>query len=721
MNKQEVPSSNFKPMKRSFVLITILLGLTANVVWAQCDFSGTLSSFYDCSGLGTVDLRVCSGTFPNAPFHLVSGSTFYNGLAGGPLGACDSSVTWTGIPAGFYTLRVNGTVCSSYTVDVIVPTSTIGISASSSPMLCFGQEITLTGTGGSNYSWTSNLGGAWTGTSITVTPSETTTYTVTGLKTGCSSTYGSDNLEVTVSPPLNQGSIQGNQTICYATDVSEFSSIANASGGNGGYSYQWEMRTPGGAWSNISDAIGATYDHGSLTSDQEFRRAASSCGQTAHTSAITVTVDALSVGGTPGPAAEVYGAISGSLSLTGKTGSVQKWQKKPAGGDWTDITNTSTSLSYTNLTISTTYRAWVKNGVCDPIASSEVTLTIHPVPSFQIQGSDAIAGGDSTLLVTDPGYHNYEWYRNNQLIVGESLHELIVKRPGAYKVKIRATSSSPFYTTGELIISDALEKQAMNYIISIDFLKEGVTNQTDIFDLTASDFRQAIQYFDGLGRQIQSVILGESPTGRDVVQPVIYDEFGREAIKYLPYTRQMRDGRYVDNALSEQSTFYQTSGTVANDQYPFAKTVFESSPLNRILKQGAPGETWQPNSDPSSLEDKTVKHKYETNAEEEVYHFAYDITTGLVDLSNNFNERFYLPNALNANKTLDEHNNEVIEFIDKEGRTVCRKAQYGTEGSSPEIVKLYASTYYIYDDLGNLVIVLPPEATNKFIELSNQN
>ncbi|MEZ0541295.1 hypothetical protein [Fibrella arboris] len=68
---------------------------------------------------------------------------------------------------------------------------------------------------------------------------------------------------------------------------------------------------------------------------------------------------------------------AGTLTLSGQTGAVIKWQTSTDGGStFTDIANTSTSLAFTNAANNQQYRAMVHSGgSCSPAFSSPVTIT----------------------------------------------------------------------------------------------------------------------------------------------------------------------------------------------------------------------------------------------------------------------------------------------------------------------------------------------------------
>lgn len=267
-----------------------------------------------------------------------------------------------------------------------------------------------------------------------------------------------------------------------------------------------------------------------------------------------------------------------------------------------------------------------------------------------------------------------------------------------------------------------------NYTVINTIQKKGITNATQVSSLVVGDKQQSITYFDGLGRPIQQVITQGSYNRNDIVQPIVYDKFGREVVKYLPYadgnngafktdfkTKDHPD--YSSIPSSPQFRFYQYLGSEAADLKPYAETVFEASPLNRPVKQGAPGEAWQPDaSDYYSATDHTVKHVYELNEENEVVFWRYTYPTatypfGTITASSG-QARYYLGALLYRNKTKDEQQHQVIEYVNPEGFVLLKSVQVDAS--------TYAQTYYIYDDFNHLVCVIQPEGVKRILQQSSE-
>src|ERR1051326_9431220 len=104
-----------------------------------------------------------------------------------------------------------------------------------------------------------------------------------------------------------------------------------------------------------------------------------SCASATSASA-TVTVTPSTVGGTVSSSATVCsGANAGTLTLSGQTGSVIRWEFSTDGGvTWNNIANVTTTQNYLNLVTTTMYRAVVQNGTCASANSSAVTITVNP-------------------------------------------------------------------------------------------------------------------------------------------------------------------------------------------------------------------------------------------------------------------------------------------------------------------------------------------------------
>ena len=238
--------------------------------------------------------------------------------------------------------------------------------------------------------------------------------------------------------------------------------------------------------------------------------------------------------------------------------------------------------------------------------------------------------------------------------------------------------------------------------------KAGITDITQIDGKSVNEVSQTVQYLDDLGRPTQTINTMASPGHNDVIIRRAYDLYGREVRKFLPFTESGTPGEYKPQealySWSTQYLFYQNTDKVAHDKVPYSDAVFENSPLGRVLKQGAPGALF--NASPVGTDDHSVEYAYLTNGYQAVLRLDYSASTNSLIFSG---PSYYDAQQLIVKKITDEHGFETIEYTDKkQGHIVCRKVEYGKDDSSN---RLYAETYYIYDDLGNLMIVLPPEAT----------
>jgi RHS repeat-associated protein len=235
---------------------------------------------------------------------------------------------------------------------------------------------------------------------------------------------------------------------------------------------------------------------------------------------------------------------------------------------------------------------------------------------------------------------------------------------------------------------------------------------TDPADLTATgrtlaEVKQTTAYFDGLGRPLQSVSKGATPTGKDLVSMHTYDVFGREAMQYLPYVSTENTGTFKADPFTAQATFAATQ--YPGEQVFYGQTVFEPSPLSRPLKTLAPGNSW-------AGSDRGVAIDYQFNDANEVRVWDIGFGTNMVAFSNGS----YNAGELDRKVTTDEHGKRIVEYKDKEGRVVLKKVEIATTAANIAQHTGWLCTYYVYDDLGNLRTVIPPKAT-EWLAANNWN
>lgn len=240
---------------------------------------------------------------------------------------------------------------------------------------------------------------------------------------------------------------------------------------------------------------------------------------------------------------------------------------------------------------------------------------------------------------------------------------------------------------------------------------------TDINTLSDSEKIESINYFDGLGRGVQKVAIRAGGNSEDIITHMTYDDYGRMAKEYLPYTSTTDIGAYRVDAFTSTNTYYDDSsydddfpGMTTADINPYSEKAFESSPLNRVLQQAAPGKDWKLGNG------HEIEMGYLTNSATEVRHYEVTLSfanntytpTLVLDTSSGNNNGYFAAGELYKMVTKDENHDgtstkdhTIEEFKNKEGQVVLKRT-YDNEVAH--------NTYYVYDDHGNLSYVLPPKA-----------
>jgi RHS repeat-associated protein len=242
----------------------------------------------------------------------------------------------------------------------------------------------------------------------------------------------------------------------------------------------------------------------------------------------------------------------------------------------------------------------------------------------------------------------------------------------------------------------------------------GSTNQNYIHTRTYTNeagttYLDAIQYFDGLGRPVQTVQKGITPgtdvsTRKDLVTLQEYDAFGRDDKTWLPAVVSGNNGAYVAPATVKAGAV----STNGSDQKPYSYPVYEASPLNRVVKQFGPGTAWQ-----NTTDEKAVLTAYKTNiAGNATLNCKLYFITGTSQSPTLGQTTNYATGQLYVTEIKDEDGNTSYEFKDKLGQVVLTRQMDGT---------MAYDTYYVYNDFGKVCFVLPPRIQDEGITQTKLN
>ncbi|RRQ46498.1 DUF6443 domain-containing protein [Chryseobacterium sp. SC28] len=249
--------------------------------------------------------------------------------------------------------------------------------------------------------------------------------------------------------------------------------------------------------------------------------------------------------------------------------------------------------------------------------------------------------------------------------------------------------------TGFLAITGILQAQNLSsnetYVYNRIYLEPVTYNASNPTANSSAKQLQNVQYLDGLGRPKQSIDIGATYNGKDMVSTYFYDPVtGRQDKQYLPVPKATLQGALQNVAEAGINSYYGVTNA-------FAEIKTENSPLARVLETAAPGDAWQM----SSGKTQKMAYGFNTTGEVKKYTAIFDYTTFDAALTQT---SAYPANTLYKTTATDEDGSVNISYKNGLGQVLLSKSRNGTDE---------LDTYYVYNQYGQLAFIIPPAAKNQ--------
>jgi len=322
-----------------------------------------------------------------------------------------------------------GDLTSSVTIftrDISVSNGSSGTISGGDINVCSGSNsttLTLNNMTGSVVRWESSFDNFFTaGTTITSTSGNITISNITKTTyyraivnstspVSCNS-LASSSIFLSVKPTLSGSVFAANNTIC-SGGVAELT----LSGQQGNVN-KWQRSTNNINWTDIPNTTTSLTETISSSGSYYYRVEVQTpnCGSAVYSTSklITVTTGTPPTGGSVSSATHATATNSGTLTLSGYTGTVVKWQRSTNSGvTWSDIVNTAATYAYTNQTDATLFRAQLQSGSCGYAYSASGMIVVNPFAySGYVYNAEnvAVSGITIKLYIKDKTLTTYTLY-----------------------------------------------------------------------------------------------------------------------------------------------------------------------------------------------------------------------------------------------------------------------------------------------------------------------
>ena len=315
-------------------------------------------------------------------------------------------------------------------------------------------------------------------------------YTIRALArpNECTIFHESPEISVTLYPLTVAGSIEGNQTICYNAEPSAISQSVVPTGGDGNFTYQWQMKTEG-VWSDIQNATTITYQPLNLTTSTSYRLKYVGTCSTVYSNEVVVTVrpdltSPIIANPTPTICYNTTTTIECTTKASGGSDDsfTYQWQESLDGVAFVDI-NGATALTYTtnSLTIAHWYRLTATSVKgCGSVISNVTKVDVYPeltIANTELAPLCYMTNGSISVSVTGAGNkYTYQWMESTD---GNSYSDIASANSATYTIQNK-TAGTYYYKVLVTPLSGCASKYSDVFtVIVYDDLVAGVISGKD--------------------------------------------------------------------------------------------------------------------------------------------------------------------------------------------------------------------------------------------------
>lgn len=188
-------------------------------------------------------------------------------------------------------------------------------------------------------------------------------------------------------------------------------------------------------------------------------------------STLTITANCVTNAGSVSANATVCSGSSGTLTLSGHTGNVLRWESSSDNFNTiTQISNTTATHNYTNITATTQFRAVVQNGTCTATNSTPATISVISLSATASNSGPYTTG--QTIQLSATGGSSYNWTGPNSFTSTSnptSISGATLAMSGVYTVTAMQGSCTASATTNVVVTSS----DPCATIVEYDYVQAG--------------------------------------------------------------------------------------------------------------------------------------------------------------------------------------------------------------------------------------------------------